>query len=201
VTSRHQLDFWYDFASTYSYLSAMRIDALAEAAGIAVRWRLFLLGPIFSSQGWKTSPFNLYAAKGRNMWRDLERQTAARGLKFVRPEPFPQNGLLAARVALIGEDEGWAVPFSKAVFETEFAQGEDISQAPVIASLLAELGLDGPSVMARAEAATNKGRLRAQTEEAQRMGIFGAPSFVTADGELFWGDDRLEQALAWAPGT
>ena len=73
------LDFWFDFASTYSYPAAMRIAPLAAAAGVTVRYRPFLLGPIFKAQGWDTSPFNLYEAKGRHMWRDLERLCADLG--------------------------------------------------------------------------------------------------------------------------
>ena len=96
-----KLEFWYEFASTYSYLSAMRIEEMAREAGVEVQWRPFLLGPIFVAQGWTTSPFSIYAAKGRNMWRDMERLTAARGLGFRKPDPFPQNGLHAARLALI----------------------------------------------------------------------------------------------------
>src|SRR5262245_51053650 len=67
------LDFWFDFASTYSYPAATRISPLAAIAGVTIRFRPFLLGPIFKAQGWETSPFNLYPAKGRYMWRDLER--------------------------------------------------------------------------------------------------------------------------------
>ena len=93
------LDFWFEFASTYSYPAAMRVEKLAGAAGVAVRWRPFLLGPIFKAQGWDNSPFNLYPDKGRYMWHDLERLTASMGLPFRRPDPFPQSSLLAARVA------------------------------------------------------------------------------------------------------
>src|SRR5580693_5895672 len=80
----------------------MRIAPLAREAGVTVCFRPFLLGPVFQAQGWNTSPFNLYVAKGGNMWRDLERLCADLKLSFRRPEPFPQNSLLAARVALIG---------------------------------------------------------------------------------------------------
>src|SRR5579862_3174071 len=96
------LDFWFDFASTYSYPAAMRIRQIADEAGVKVRFRPFLLGPIFKAQGWTTSPFNLFEAKGRNMWRDLERICADSHLSFRPPKPFPQNSVLAARVALVG---------------------------------------------------------------------------------------------------
>ena len=86
-----EMDFWYEFASTYSYLAAMRAEPMALSAGVRLRWRPFLLGPIFAAQGWNNSPFNIYPAKGRYMWRDMERICAARGLAFRRPDPFPQN--------------------------------------------------------------------------------------------------------------
>ena len=193
------IDFWYELASSYSYPAAMRIGSAAEAAGVEVRWRPFLLGAIFKMQGLGgDSPFNRQPAKGRYMWRDLERICAALDLPFRRPEPFPQRSLTAMRVALIGHDEGWGEAFAKAVYRAEFAEGRDIGERATLAAILEALGHDPDAVFARAEAAANKARLRAETEEAQRLGIFGAPSFVTADGELFWGNDRLEPALDWA---
>lgn len=198
VFSMPRLQFWYEFASSYSYLSAMRISNLAQQAGVDVIWRPFLLGPIFKSQGWDTSPFNLYPVKGSYMIRDMQRITASRGLPFVMPPTFPANGLKAARLALIGADEGWIEPFTKAIFEAEFGRGEDIAQPAVIEEALSGLGLDAASLLARAEDSAVKQRLKDQTAEAASRGIFGAPSFITEDGELFWGDDRLEQALTWA---
>ena len=196
-----RLEFWYEFASNYSYLSVMRISDLAKQAGVEVTWRPFLLGPIFKSQGWDTSPFNLYPVKGRYMIRDMQRLAESRGLPFVMPPTFPANGLKAARLALIGADEGWIEPFTRAVFEAEFGRGEDIAQPAVIEKALSGLGLDSASLLARAEEPEIKQRLKDQTAEASSRGIFGAPSFITEDGELFWGDDRLEQALAWAAGS
>lgn len=192
-----RLEFWYEFASTYSYLSAMRMEALAAGAGVEIVWKPLLLGPIFRTQGWDTSPFNIYPAKGRYMVRDMERLAADRGLPFKLPQPFPQNSLHAARLAMIGLAEGWGVTFTRAVYEAEFAGGADIGDKRVLTGLLTRLGLDAEALIARSETPETKQRLRQQTEEAQELGIFGAPTFLTR-GELFWGDDRLEQALAAA---
>jgi 2-hydroxychromene-2-carboxylate isomerase len=192
------VDFWFDFASTYSYPAAMRADALAKAAGVTIRHRPFLLGPIFKAQGWDTSPFNIYEAKGRYMWRDLERLCADLGIAFRRPSPFPQNSLLAARVALAGEDQSWRDEFCRAVFAAQFAEGRRIDDPAVIGEILNAVGAPQRPTFDLAGSDPIKTRLRAQTEEAGSLGIFGAPSFTTQDRELFWGNDRLEQAIAWA---
>src|SRR5882724_4463277 len=191
------LDFFYDLASTYSYLAAVRIGPLARAADVTVRWRPFLLGAIFKTQGYDTSPFNIYPPKGRNMVRDCERQCAELGVPFRLPLPFPAMSLLAGRVALVGLTEGWGEDFSRAVYRAEFGEGLNIGEPAVIAAIVGNLGHDAEAALARAGSAEIKTALRAATEEAEALGIFGAPSFVAA-GELFWGNDRLEQALSWA---
>jgi 2-hydroxychromene-2-carboxylate isomerase len=198
MAQRPIVEFWYDFASTYSYLTAMRIEEAADKAGVGVLWRPFLLGPIFAAQGWTTSPFNLFPGKGRYMWRDMEREAARLKIPFYRPKPFPQNSLLAARVALLGSERGWAPTFTRLVFTEEFGNGQDIGQAEVIADILAGLGLDAAAILAEAQSDTNKLRLRRIGEEAQARGVFGAPTLIAEDGELFWGNDRLERALDWA---
>ena len=200
MAAQPTLDFWFEFASTYSYLSVMRIESIADAAGVTIRWRPFLLGPIFADQGWNDSPFNIYPSKGRYMWRDLERLCEGYGLPFRRPSTFPRNGLLAARVACVAAAQGWAPELTRAVFRANFAEDRDIGQPSVIAEILGGLGQDSPAVLAAAKDNENKARLRTQTEEAKRLGIFGAPSFVS-DGELFWGNDRLGNAIAWSRGA
>lgn len=193
------LDFWFEFASTYSYPAAMRIGPLAESAGVTVRWRPFLLGPVFKAQqGWEDSPFNIYPAKGRYMWRDLERICAAQKLPFVKPAVFPQNTLVAARVALIALKEGWGEDFCRGIYSAEFGHGRDIGEAFAVADVINALGRNPDAVIEESRTQANKDALREQTEQALRLDIFGAPSFITADGELFWGNDRLEAALAWA---
>jgi 2-hydroxychromene-2-carboxylate isomerase len=192
------LDFWYEFGSTYSYPAAMRIERLADAAHVELRWRPFLLGPIFKAYGWNDSPFNIYAAKGRYMWRDLQRICDAEGLPLkLPPVLFPQNGLKAARLALVGEREGWIPAFSRAVFVANYAEQKDISDDGTLRTILAALGVDAEAALAAANAPETKEALKAQTAEAQSHGLFGAPSFTVGE-ELFCGNDRLEVALAWA---
>ena len=190
------IQFWFEFASTYSYPAAMRIEAAAAARGVAVEWKAFLLGPIFRSQGWNDSPFNLYPVKGRYMWRDLSRLCEELQLPFVRPSQFPRNGLLAARVACAFASEPWLPAFVRAVYDANFARDEDIASTAVIARCLASVGERPEALLAAAGSEANKAKLRAQGEEAERLGLFGAPSFVVGQ-ELFWGNDRLETALAW----
>lgn len=193
-----QVEFWYEFGSTYSYPAAMRIERLAGEAGVSLRWRAFLLGPIFKAYGWNDSPFNIFAAKGRYMWRDLERICATENLPLALPPvKFPQNGLKAARLALAGEKEGWTPAFTRAVFAANYAEQKDIADNDVLTGILAALGVDAEAAFASANAPEMKAALKEQTAEAQARGLFGAPSF-TVGHELFWGNDRIEAALAWA---
>ncbi|WP_406648482.1 2-hydroxychromene-2-carboxylate isomerase [Aliisedimentitalea scapharcae] len=192
--------FWFEFASTYSYLSTMRIEQMAARAGVAIDWHPFLLGPIFHAQGWKTSPFNLYPAKGRYMWRDMERICARRGLAFHKPDPFPQNGVGAARLVLAAQagaqspDQVGALV--RAIYGAQFGNRQDISSPETLSQCLIAVGLP-VALLDLARSDEIKARLRQQGDRASALDIFGAPSFVV-NGDLFWGDDRLEQALAAA---
>ena len=191
------VEFWFEFASTYSYPATMRVEKVAAAKGVELQWRPFLLGPVFGSQGLSDSPFNVFEQKGRYMWRDLERICEADGLAFTRNPIFPQNGLKAARLTLIGLAEGWGVDFIKAVYRANFVDGLTISDQAVLDALLEECGQDMARVANLAYAQDNKDRLRGNTERAMALGLFGAPSF-TVEGELFWGNDRMENAFDWA---
>ena len=196
--AKQELQFWFEFASTYSYLSVMRIQDMAEEAGVTVSWHPFWLGPVFKSQGWDSSPFNLYPVKGRYMWRDMERLCGARGLPLVPPEPFPQNSVLAARTALLALRDPAGPDFCRAVYAAEFGEGRTISDPDLIRGLLEQCGLS-PALVDEAGTDPAKAALKDKVAEAMQLGIFGAPSFVVGD-ELFWGDDRLEQAISYAAG-
>ncbi len=196
------IEFWFDFASTYSFLSAMRIETLAKEKGVNITWHPFLLGPIFQAQGWTSSPFAHYPNKGLNMWRDIERQSEKYGLNFKRPaqdqiSQFPRHSVLAARIALTGLHNDWVAEFIKAVFTAEFSDGLDIGRKDVLRDILQNLKLDPASVLQQANSVEIRAQLRANVEAAMAHKIFGAPSFIIRD-ELFWGNDRLEDALDWA---
>ena len=191
------LQFWFEFASTYSYPAAMRVEARATAAGLTLEWRPLLLGPIFQAQGWTDSPFNIYPVKGRYMWRDLERICEKEGLEFARPSRFPRPSLLAARVACVGATAPWGPAFVRAVYRANFVEDREISEPTVIADIVQRLGVDAEAALTEAQQPDAKARLRANTEEAIALGVFGAPTF-SIGSELFWGNDRLEDAIAWA---
>ena len=190
------LQFWFDFASTYSYPAAMRIERLAQERGVPLLWNAFLLSRIFRAQDWNDSPFNLYPVKGRYMWRDLERICETEGLPFRRPSRFPRNGLLAARIAAGFATEDWTPAFVRAVYHANFAEDQDIADRRVITACLRSVHQDADTVLEAAGSEEAKTMLRTRTERAVKVGIFGAPSFIAGE-ELFWGNDRLEEALSW----
>jgi 2-hydroxychromene-2-carboxylate isomerase len=163
-----------------------------------VRWIPFLLGPIFRRQGWNDSPFNLYPAKGAYMWRDMERECGRHGIPFRRPSQFPRNGLSAARIAASAADEAWMPAFVRAVYLANFADDRDIASAAVLGELLGAAGCPDPAErLALAETPEIKQRLRDHTDRAIALGVFGAPTF-RVEGELFWGSDRMDQAIELA---
>lgn len=192
-----KIEFWFDFASTYSYPTAMRIESLAESQNLEIVWRPFMLGAIFNRQGWNDSPFNIYPVKGEYMWRDLSRVCGDLQIPFFRPKIFPQNGLLPSRVATTFSEAPWVSSFIRSVYSANFEHNQDISSPEVIENCLNCSGENVASIIKKANTEESKNRLRKQTEDAEKKGIFGAPSFYVGK-ELFWGNDRLERAIQWA---
>jgi 2-hydroxychromene-2-carboxylate isomerase len=182
-----RIEMWFDFASPYSYLAIERIDALARDAGVRVDLRPFLLGPIFQAQGWNDTPFRLFPGKGAYMMRDIARLAEKYGVVYNRPRLFPRMSVLPARIALLGQDEPWGRDFCLAVFRANFQHDLDIQAEDVVHA-------DGLIARGKSEAA--KEALRRRVDRARNLGLFGAPTFFV-DGEMFWGNDRLEDALDW----
>jgi 2-hydroxychromene-2-carboxylate isomerase len=192
-----EIEFWFEFASNYSYLSVMRIEDAARLGGVRIAWKPFLLGPIFRALGFETSPFLLQKEKSAHMWRDMVRQCRKYGLRWTKPSGFPRLSMLPARVALLGAEEPWIGAFSRRVMELNFVHDEDINKADRLIPILTELGLPAAEILEQAQTDFAKTRLREQTEEARRRGIFGAPTFFVGT-EMFWGNDRMDDALLLA---
>ncbi|UOM36356.1 2-hydroxychromene-2-carboxylate isomerase [Acuticoccus sp. I52.16.1] len=188
--------FFFDFSSSYSYLTAMRMEALADAEGIEVVWTPFLLGPIFAEAGLGGTPNLSSEAKGAFMWEDLARRAAHRGLPFVKPDVFPQKSVAAGRAALALEGAERAA-FTRAVFHCEWGKGMDIGQPETLAEAARAAGLDPERVAAGATSDAAKAGLFANVAAAKAAGVFGAPTFVTEDGSRFWGDAQLRDAFGW----
>lgn len=192
-----EIEIWFEFASNYSYLSVMRIEDEARRRAVRVVWKPFLLGPIFRALGFENSPFVLQKEKGAYVWQDMVRQCRKYGLRWTQPSTFPRLGVLPARVALLGAGQPWIGAFCRQVMELNFVLDQDINQPESIAALLTELGLPAADIVERAHAESAKTPLRQQTEQARSRGIFGAPTFFVGN-EMFWGNDRLDDALLLA---
>ena len=190
------LEFWFEFASTYSYVAAMRIEELCREGGVELVWRPFMLGPIFALQGWSDSHFNLNERRGSYMWRDLERLTDKFGLPWRKPSRFPRPSSNPARVAAAFAREPWIGDFVRRVYVANFGEDREIDEPEVVAALLAELGRPATTLQA-ALADERRAILRANTERAIALGMFGAPNCVIGD-ELFWGEEALDDAIDWA---
>ncbi|AOB28723.1 MULTISPECIES: 2-hydroxychromene-2-carboxylate isomerase [Bordetella] len=195
--SASPVEMWFDFASPYSYLAMARVGGLAREAGVRLALRPFLLGPIFQAQGWNDSPFRLFPGKGAYMMRDIARLADKYGVPYSRPAVFPRMGVLPARIALLGQGQQWGVDFCLNVFRANFAEDREIQSEEVVRDLLRVQALDADALIAQARQESTKEALRKQVDRARALGIFGAPTFMV-DGEMFWGNDRLEDALAWA---
>jgi 2-hydroxychromene-2-carboxylate isomerase len=189
---------WIEYSSTYSYLTVARIGRLSEERGVDLEWKPFLVAAVRDKEG-LPFPFPAESPKTAYMWRDLERRARRYRLPYRRPEVYPVNSLLTARVGLVAAREGWCRQFTEGVFNLHWTEGRLIGTEDNLNTVLEALGKDPGAVVEQAQRAENKAALKAQNERAVELGIFGAPSFLVG-GELFWGDDRLEDALDLACG-
>ena len=189
------IDFWFTMGSTYSYLSVMRLADVERTTGIKFQWRPFHL--LIILQEMKHVPFADKPAKCRYMWRDIERRAALHGLPGKLPAPYPaKQSVVANLVAIVGMREGWGADFVRAAYRHWFQQGEETGSEPNLSASLRDIGQDSARVLALASAAEANHRLLAETDAARRLGIFGSPTFAIGE-ELFWGDDRVDDAVSW----
>lgn len=195
--SNRSVEFWIGYGSTYSYLSVMRIDALASASGVDVVWKPFNIRTLMVEKGLPTGPFLPRPDKLAYMWRDLERRAQRRGLPYVRPSQYPVDSQATVRVACLAAREGWCSQFSRKVFHMNFVEGRPIGGPGNLEAALRESDRDPATVIPRAHEPDVEQELADQTQAAIDIGVFGAPTFRVGQ-ELFWGDDRLEDAIEWS---
>ncbi len=189
------ITFWFSIGSTYSYLSIMRLADVAREAGVSFDWRPYSVRAVMTEMN--NIPFANKPIKARYMWRDIERRTEKYGLEAVLPAPYPlENFDLANRVAIVARQEGWCPAYVVATYRRWFQQGQPAGSEPNLTESLIEAGQDPQRVIEQAGSDDTEAAYLAATEEARGLGIFGAPTFAVGE-ELFWGDDRLEDAIAW----
>lgn len=190
------IDFWFSLGSTYTYLTVMRLPSLEKSAGARFRWRPFYLGSIFKETN--HVPFADKPAKMAYMWRDIERRAAALGIPLSVPAPYPATqAALANRLAHIGVRGGWGESFVRCSYRQWFQHGHLPGEEPSLSSSLREAGQDPGLALEEANDPATDKALVAETDEARRLGVFGSPTFVVGR-EIFWGDDRLDDAIAWS---
>lgn len=189
------IDFWFSIGSTYTYLAVVRLAAIEAETGIAFVWRPFNVRAIMIAQN--NIPFTNKPVKTAYMWRDIARRAARLGRAPRLPAPYPISDLPRAnQVALLGMREGWGARYVTESYRLWFEEGMDAGAGATIAESLRRAGQAPEAALARMEAAGIAAALEAETGAAMAAGVFGSPSFAV-DGEIFWGDDRLEDALAW----
>ncbi len=191
--------FYYDLGSPYAYLAGERVNAIfVEATGLPPIWQPILLGGLFARTGrdsWANGPDRDAGL------REVERRASSYGLPPIAwPEPFPGNTLYAMRVATFAKEIGKAVSFASAAFRQAFAGGRDLTDPENVMIAAAACELHPRAVEQAASRDSVKAKLREATDEAGDAGVFGVPSILVR-GEVFWGDDRIEDAAEAARST
>ena len=190
------VDFFFFIGSTYTYLAVNRVEALARREGVALRWRPFNVRAIMIEQN--NRPFVGKPVKMQYMWRDVERRAQRHGIAFrsIPDYPVDPDGL-ANRIATIAAEEGWCPAYVKATYDAWFLENKAPGDEAHARSVLTQLGKEADAVLQRADSQAVRAALDAETDEARRLGIFGSPTFACGH-EIFWGDDRFEDAIDWA---
>ena len=189
------LDFFFFLGSTYTYLAVNRAERAAALANIALRWRPFSARSIMLEQN--NRPFVGKPVKLAYMWRDLERRAHRHGVPFDSIPNYPNDpDELANRVATLATLEGWCPQFAKAAYAKWFIDNKDPGKIEDLSEVLQQMNRNPSEVIARANSQEVRDKYAAETELARSMGIFGSPTFAYGS-EIFWGDDRLDDAIEW----
>jgi len=194
--SNAPVDFYFEFSSPYGYIASRLVDDLAGRIGSEIRWRPFLLGPVFKATG--SAPLVEIPLKGDYSRRDFGRSASFHGVPFAMPPRFPIGTVAAMRAFywMDGRDPAAAKQLAKALYTAYFAEGRDIGEPRTVIEVAASLGIDAAALEAGIGDPALKERAKAEIDGAMARGVFGSPFFIV-DGEPFWGCDRIPMLEAW----
>ena len=191
------IDFWFSIGSTYTYLTVSRLNELSKQEGLVFNWRPFSVRKIMMDMD--NIPFTPPSKKIKSdyMWRDIERRAGFYGLNPQIPAPYPLTQFdLANKLAILGMNEGWGIDYVISTYKRWFEQGKEPATEPNLSDILQELKLNKDEVIAQAQSTEIENKYLENTEKAYSLGVFGSPTFIF-EGEIFWGDDRLEDCIKW----
>ena len=192
-----EIDFWFSIGSTYTYLSVNRIAEVAKKESLSINWKPFSVRKIMMDMD--NIPFTPPSKKVKSdyMWRDIERRAKFYGFEAKVPAPYPLKEFdLANQIAILGMNEGWGVDYVTITYKRWFQQGKEPATEPNLSEILNELNLNKDEVNKNANSENIKNQYLQNTENAYKQGVFGSPTFIY-NGEVFWGDDRLEDCIKW----
>ena len=190
------IDFYFEFSSPYGYIASELVDDLARRIGRELRWRPFLLGPVFKATG--GAPLVEIPIKGEYSKHDFERSARYHGVAYRLPSKFPIGTVAALRAFywVHDRDPAQARSLAKALYRAFFTQDRDISAPETVVEVGRAAGVDGDALTAALSDPAVKEAAKNEVDAALARGVFGSPFFV-ADGEAFWGVDRLPMLEAW----
>ena len=193
----NEVNFWFSIGSTYTYLTVNRLQEIAIKENIKFNWHPFSVRKIMMDMD--NIPFTPPSKKIKSdyMWRDIERRANFYGFEAKVPAPYPLKEFdLANQIAVLGMSEGWGIDYVVKTYQRWFQQGKEPATEPNLTEILQELNLDHQETIQKANHNKIKDQYLKNTESAYEKGVFGSPSFIF-DGEVFWGDDRLEDCIKW----
>ena len=193
----NEVNFWFSIGSTYTYLTVNRLQELAIKENIKFNWHPFSVRKIMMDMD--NIPFTPPSKKIKSdyMWRDIERRAKFYGFDAQVPAPYPLSQFdLANQIAILGMLEGWGVDYVYKTYQRWFQQGKEPATEPNLTEIFEELDLDHVETIKKANEDKIKDQYLQNTETAYKNGVFGSPSFIY-EGEVFWGDDRLEDCIKW----
>ena len=192
-----EIDFWFSIGSTYTYLSVNRIAEVAKKESLSINWKPFSVRKIMMDMD--NIPFTPPSKKVKSdyMWRDIERRAKFYGFEAIVPAPYPLKEFdLANQIAILGMNEGWGVDYVTITYKRWFQQGKEPATEPNLSEILNELNLNKDEISKNANSEEIKSQYLQNTDNAYKLGVFGSPTFIYK-GEVFWGDDRLEDCIKW----